>query len=400
MPIEKTHKNIGCPKVSVYLRNSTLGPSDHYRICQYIPYLNADFRIHNALTEEEFTRNMDLTPGLKKKIYQGLLLIKIYLRRIRDVLKDIKQKPDIVIVQRELIPRFIFGPGLKALFRLMIRGKKLIWDFDDDLIHSKEISSAERSFLCRYSDNIVVTSDYLKSLLKSQYQGKTVIMPTTDGIYKKFDYEKIKRVRLKAYDKEIRLVWIGTWSNLVNVEKLIPILEEAAKELKEKTGKNLRLTVVCNTALKVKTEHLFLTNIRWTREAAARALAVSHIGIMPLPQEQYSLGKGAFKLIQYMSMNLPVIASDIGFNKEVVEEDMGCLVPAIDEGKNYISLSEAGHMSDYGPKTCVNGWINGIIRFSCNADEWYSSGEKAKERFLKEYSLEKNIENWRELIRS
>ena len=52
----------------------------------------------------------------------------------------------------------------------------------------------------------------------------------------------------------------------------------------------------------------------------------AHIGIMPLPDNDFTRGKGGFKLIQYMSTAMPVIASAVGFNKQIVTKDFGYLV--------------------------------------------------------------------------
>ena len=42
------------------------------------------------------------------------------------------------------------------------------------------------------------------------------------------------------------------------------------------------------------------------------------IGIMPVPDEIWALGKSGYKLIQYMACGLPVVASPIGVNRQIV----------------------------------------------------------------------------------
>jgi len=52
------------------------------------------------------------------------------------------------------------------------------------------------------------------------------------------------------------------------------------------------------------------------------------IGIMPLKGGDYDVGKGGFKLIQYMGMGIPVVASPIGINCEIVEDGVNGFLAA------------------------------------------------------------------------
>jgi glycosyltransferase involved in cell wall biosynthesis len=58
--------------------------------------------------------------------------------------------------------------------------------------------------------------------------------------------------------------------------------------------------------------------IAWSEDTEADALAAAHIGIMPLTDDEWSRGKCAFKLLQYMAASLPCVASPIGANTEAV----------------------------------------------------------------------------------
>jgi glycosyltransferase involved in cell wall biosynthesis len=63
----------------------------------------------------------------------------------------------------------------------------------------------------------------------------------------------------------------------------------------------------------------------WSEASEAQWLASVDIGIMPLPDEPFERGKCGYKLIQYMAAGKPVIASPVGFNRELVTPDVGLL---------------------------------------------------------------------------
>ena len=56
------------------------------------------------------------------------------------------------------------------------------------------------------------------------------------------------------------------------------------------------------------------------------------IGVYPLPKDEWVLGKTGFKTIQYMSVGVPAVVSDIGANKIIIEDGInGFLAQTQDE---------------------------------------------------------------------
>jgi glycosyltransferase involved in cell wall biosynthesis len=62
------------------------------------------------------------------------------------------------------------------------------------------------------------------------------------------------------------------------------------------------------------------------------------IGIMPLDRGPWTLGKAGFKLLLYMAAGLPVVASPVGFNRNLVQHGVnGFLADTAEEWEQYLS---------------------------------------------------------------
>jgi len=58
--------------------------------------------------------------------------------------------------------------------------------------------------------------------------------------------------------------------------------------------------------------------VPWSEASEVELIRQMDIGIMPLPDGPWEKGKCAYKLIQYMACSVPVIASPVGVNIDVV----------------------------------------------------------------------------------
>ena len=78
----------------------------------------------------------------------------------------------------------------------------------------------------------------------------------------------------------------------------------------------LRLKIVADFDL--PSEKLSTWALAWSETGEAQALASAHIGIAPMPEDPWTRGKCALKVLQYMAAGLPVVSSPAGVNAEVV----------------------------------------------------------------------------------
>lgn len=362
-------------KVSVYLRNHIDGPSCYYRVVQFINHIdNVDFKINNALNIHDFRRNMDEKNRIVKKILQALFLLKICIRRYMQIKVDLKKKPDAIIIQREMFPR-VLPKFFIRMYKKLLSQTTVIWDFDDSILTSGEISRTEWSLLSKYSNKIVATSDYLLESVQTEKE-KKVALPTTDGFCENIDLCDIQDKRENIFGDTVNLVWIGTHSNLNNIVKILPQLNKAGLILKQH-NKKLELEIVCNVdvpELYAKYDGLNIKFTFWTRENAQNAILKAHIGLMPIPDNEFSKGKGGFKLVQCIASGIPVIGSNVGFNKEIVTSDIGVL---IDENEK---------------------WGDAVAEFAFNFDKWKKSALAAQKRYQEKFSYRASLDYWKRML--
>jgi glycosyltransferase involved in cell wall biosynthesis len=60
--------------------------------------------------------------------------------------------------------------------------------------------------------------------------------------------------------------------------------------------------------------------VPWTAEREAEDVGACHVGIMPLPDNEFTRGKCALKALQYMATGRPVVVSPVGVNKDIVKD--------------------------------------------------------------------------------
>lgn len=343
-------------RVSVYVkgdRNSTA----YYRIYQYLDNIDKlECKYHTMMSSRIHNKYMPIS---KQPIWIKILVyIHIYIRMLYALIQDVIVCPNIIVIHRRIISRFTPLSYKILLTLIKLRRVQIVWDFDDNIIESKELSENTFRFLSKLSNIIVVTHNFLKNLILREYHHKVIIMPTTDGdMYNCFIKEHINDIRLSSIDKELRLVWVATSSNLKYLKDIIPILDSTANNLRDKNI-TLKLSVICDLALQHNCKYLTIDNIKWTRDKAIEAMKNGHIGLMPLADTPFTQGKGGFKLVQYMSIGLPCIGSNVGFNAYVLSDGAGILVnDVLDWRDAIITLSDKEIWKQYS-QNAYNSWMN------------------------------------------
>ncbi|PLS24546.1 glycosyltransferase [Bifidobacterium imperatoris] len=360
-----------------YTRSGATSPSSNFRILQYIPDLETDMEARPLSSEALYQRHGKASTKVQKLFWYILYYLQIQFRITKYLIKDCISKPGIVIIQRALSPKLVFPWNKVLMRRVYTTTKFLIWDFDDNLVNSGEITDFERQLLVKNADTIVTTGEALKATIPAMARKRVIIMPTTDGQLRNIEPESMIANRRNTYETTVELLWLATASSLPYLQDIVPHLEESGRQLQAKLNKQLVLHVVCNKPLKYKPNNFTLDNVIWTSEIACKLTLQSHIGIMPLRDTEFCRGKGGFKILQYMSAALPSIASAVGINVK------------------YIRDSKDGYL--IGPAyTC--SWEQAILRLSSDWQYYRTVSKAARQRWNEQYSYHNNLHQWNEIL--
>jgi glycosyltransferase involved in cell wall biosynthesis len=91
--------------------------------------------------------------------------------------------------------------------------------------------------------------------------------------------------------------------------------------------------------------------VEWTESGEVADVQDMDIGVMPVADEFWALGKSGYKLIQYMACGLPVVASPVGVNRDIVSHRVsGFHATSLEEWRNCLGtlIDDAGLRSRMG----------------------------------------------------
>ncbi len=156
---------------------------------------------------------------------------------------------------------------------------------------------------CRFVDVVAAGNDVLAGIARPAARA-VEILPTSIDV-------ACYRPAAPGAAGDPTIVWIGSPENLIYLEMIRPALARLTAR-----HPALKVRVICSRF--PQWPEVNVESIPWSEATEADALAAAHIGIMPLTDDEWSRGKCAFKLLQYMAASLPCVASPIGANTEAV----------------------------------------------------------------------------------
>src|SRR5690606_12704749 len=138
-----------------------------------------------------------------------------------------------------------------------------------------------------------------------------------------------------------------------------------------------RLHIVSNAPLNDYIDHPIVIQSQWSAASELQSLQSFDVGLMPLPDTPSTRGKCGFKILQYLSVGVPVIASNVGANTEIMS---GC---------------EAGHLLRKGEE-----WGPAIASLASSSIMRSQMGRNGRRRVETTYSVRAALPCLEHILRS
>jgi glycosyltransferase involved in cell wall biosynthesis len=287
------------------------------RFYQYAPWLErAGIELRFApLFSDQYVRD------LQRHRRDPCQIARSYASRFASLLNA--REYDLLWIEKELLP-WIPGP----FERLLLRGQvPFVLDYDDAVFHYYDqhriapvrwLLAGKHPALMRRAEMVVCGNPYLADFARRAGAPRVEIIPTAVDLDR---YGRDAAAQPRPPGTDPRVGWIGQRSTAGFLLSLAPVFERL------RGGAQFVAIGIDPHAM-----GLPMLGIPWDEATETEALRSLDIGIMPLLDRPFERGKCGYKLIQYMACGLPVVASPVGVNRDIVDHGVnGFLASSVEE---------------------------------------------------------------------
>lgn len=340
-------------RVLILAKYSQRGASSRLRSFQYVPFFqNLGFDVVvSSLFDDGYLGS--LYGGGGRSVFS---VLKLYLKRFFVLFGLFKY--DIIFLEKEVFPYF---PGFaERVIRLL--GKPYIVDYDDAIFHNYDLSKnllirkllgGKIDSVMRHSSCVIAGNSYLASRAKAAGARSVELVPTV------VDHTRY----IPRHDSLTERPVIG-WIGSPSTQKYVIGIREVLAKACQVHGARLML-VGATPQMVAELPGLDVEVVPWSEDSEAELISRMDIGIMPLPDGPWEKGKCGYKLIQYMACAVPVIASPVGVNVDIV------------------TGSHSGLLAD-----SLAEWQDALLQLLSSAEQRREMGAAGREAVENTYSLQ------------
>lgn len=348
-------------RVLVLTRYGMLGASSRMRFYQYFPaFEQAGLHIE----VQPLFDDAALSARYVKGGYGLGAALRCYADRILQLRRN--KQFDLLWIEKEALPWW------PRWFESALLGETpYVLDFDDAVFHNydlhrlglvRRVYGQRLDGLMARAALVVGGNDYLAARAKAAGAKRVEVLPTV------IDVTRYPGTRPVKHEGDLpRIIWIGSPSTA----RYLELLREPLQALASRVKFVLRVIGAVVDLPGVNVEC-----VKWTEATEVANIAECDVGVMPLLDSAWERGKCGYKLIQYMACGLPVVASPIGVNTQIV-----------DDGANGFLASTADE------------WVAALERLLTNAELCIRMGREGRQRVESKYCLQVTGPRMVELIK-